>query len=149
MTNPKPNGKVPAMNTYTMPRTLVNQIMRHAQQSPEAEVCGLVGGRDGQACTVYPIDNVADEPDHLFTMAAPAQIAAMRQMREQDEALYAIYHSHPHAPAEPSLRDVEEAAYPDALYLIISLNTKGVLELRAYQLHDQRVSEAELIVEET
>jgi proteasome lid subunit RPN8/RPN11 len=136
------------MNSHALPRTLVNQLLRHAQQAPESEVCGLIGARGGQPQSVYPVANVADEPDHLFAMDPAAQIAAMRQMREQDEALFAIYHSHPHAPAEPSLRDVQQAAYPEALYLIISLNTKGVLELRAFRLADQAIESVELCVAE-
>lgn len=135
-------------NTFSIPRHLINQIMRHAQQSPEAEVCGLLGSRDGQVCTVYPVPNVATEPARLFTMDAPGQIEAMRQMREQDEELFAIYHSHPHAPPEPSLHDVAMASYPQALYLIISLNTKGVLELCAWQIHQQTLLPIELVVEE-
>ena len=135
-------------NTFRIPRHLVNQIMRHAQQSPEAEVCGLVASRHGQPSTVYAVANVASEPARLFTMDAPGQIEAMRQMREQGEALFAIYHSHPHAPAEPSLHDVAMAAYPEALYFIISLNTKGVLELRAWQIQQQTLLPVELVVEE-
>ena len=82
-------------------------------------------------------------------MSAPGQIEAMRQMREQGETLFAIYHSHPHAPAEPSHLDIEQANYPEALYLIISLNTKGVLELRAFTLQHGEATAVELIVEET
>ncbi len=60
-------------------------------------------------------------------------------MRENGEALFAIYHSHPTSPAEPSAIDLELAAYPDALYLIISLNTKGVLEMRGFRLNDNKM----------
>jgi len=54
---------------------------------------------------------------------------------------FAIYHSHPHAPATPSTTDIELANYPDALHLIISLNTKGVLEIRGFTIIDQSVEE--------
>ena len=68
-------------------------------------------------------------------------------MREQQEELFAIYHSHPTAPAEPSATDLEMANYPDALYLIISLNTKGVLEMRGFRLNRHKVvSEVELLL---
>jgi proteasome lid subunit RPN8/RPN11 len=125
-------------------RPLVNQLLTHAQHSPEVEVCGLVGRNREGHYQVYPVANVASEADHLFTMEPKQQIDAMRRMRENGEELFAIYHSHPHAPAEPSLRDLEEAAYPDALYLIISLNTKGVLEMQGFRLHDGEVAGVEL-----
>lgn len=132
------------MTSY-IDRTLVNQIMRHAQSSPEQEVCGLVGvkGRQGH---VYPVANIASDPACLFAMDPQQQIAAMRQMREAGEHLFAIYHSHPGAPATPSRTDIEQAAYAEALYLIISLNTKGVLEMRGYRLQEQEFQPVELAI---
>lgn len=129
-----------------LPRTVVNQLLKQAQGSPEAEVCGLVGsGVDGSA-SIYPVANIAEAPDRLFQMEPSAQIDAMRRMRERGESLLAIYHSHPHAPAFPSPRDLQEAAYPEALYLVISLDTKGVLEMRGYRLDDEVPREVELEV---
>jgi proteasome lid subunit RPN8/RPN11 len=129
-----------------LPITLVNKILTHAQHEPESEVCGLIGAREGSPDTVYPIANVAATPEKLFAMEPSAQIEAMRQMRESGEELFAIYHSHPHAPAQPSARDLEEAAYPKALYLIVSLDTKGVLEMRGFRLHDGQVDRVDLEV---
>jgi hypothetical protein len=39
---------------------------------------------------------------------------------------------------------LQQAAYPDALYLIVSLDTKGVLELRGYRLRESAVESVEL-----
>lgn len=128
-----------------LPRKLTNQLLHLAQISPEQEVCGLVGANaDEQPITCYPIDNSADTPHNRFLLDPAQQIAAMRRMREQGETLFAIYHSHPHAPALPSPTDLEQAAYPQALHLIISLDTKGVLELRCFKLHDNSIVECGL-----
>lgn len=135
------------MSEVKLPRTLINGILTHAQHSPESEVCGLIASKAHGGFQVYPVANVAIEPDHLFQMDPAAQIDAMRRMREAGEELFAIYHSHPHAPAEPSARDLAEAAYPDALYLIISLNTKGVLELQGFRLQQGAVEKVNLTVE--
>jgi proteasome lid subunit RPN8/RPN11 len=129
-----------------LPRTVVNELLKQAQGSPEAEVCGLIGSGDDGRASVYPVSNVAEAPDRLFQMEPSAQIGAMRRMRERGETLLAIYHSHPHAPAAPSPRDLEEAAYPEALYLVISLDTKGVLEMRGYRLDGNTPREVELKV---
>lgn len=134
------------MSQVTLPITLVNKILTHAQHSPETEVCGLISAKGGIPGTIFPISNVADVPEKLFAMDPAAQIEAMRQMREGDEELFAIYHSHPHSPAQPSARDLAEAAYPEALYLIVSLNTKGVLEMQGYRLHDGEVDTVDLEV---
>jgi len=134
------------MSLVSLPITLVNKILTHAQHSPESEVCGLIAARDGAPSAVYPIANVADLPDRLFRMDPAAQIEAMRRMRAGGEELFAIYHSHPHAPARPSSRDLEEAAYPQALYLIVSLDTRGVLEMQGFRLHDGEVEKVDLEV---
>ena len=70
----------------------------------------------------------------------------MAKMRELGEELFAIYHSHPTTPALPSFYDLDEAAYPDALYLIISLNTKGILEMRGFKIQQKTAMEVPLIM---
>jgi len=132
------------MMEETLPREVVNRLLGQAQHSPEVEVCGLIGRGEAGSYSLYPVANVASEKAHLFAMEPKGQIDAMRRMRENGENLYAIYHSHPHAPAEPSPRDREEAAYPEALYLIISLDTKGVLQLRGFRLRDSDFAVVEL-----
>ena len=129
----------------TLPRPLVNQLLTEAQQHPGVEVCGLVGkGPNSTRC--YPIANRADNPASEFLLDAEQQIDAMRQMRERGEELYAIYHSHPDGPALPSATDQRLAAYPGVLYLIISLGTTGVLEMRGFQLSSERIDEVALEV---
>ena len=122
------------MHSITLPRTLVNTMLHHAQLSPASEVCGLIAERDGVPSRCYQVANVAGEPAHLFQMDPRGQIDAMRAMRERGENLFAIYHSHPDSPPVPSAIDLNQAGYPDALYLIISLGTKGVLEMRGWRL---------------
>lgn len=34
----------------------------------------------------------------------------------------------------PSVTDIEQAAYPEALYLIVSLNIEGVLDMQGFRL---------------
>ncbi len=124
------------MNTLKLSRPLVNTILSQAQQSPNIEVCGLLGGKEGQALSCYPVYNQAKEPSHQYHMEPAQQINALRQMREADEELVAIYHSHPNTPALPSNTDIAEASYPEAAYLIISLNTVGVLEMSAFYISE-------------
>jgi proteasome lid subunit RPN8/RPN11 len=131
-----------------LPRKLTNQLLHLAQISPDQEVCGLIGGKNGVPGTCYPIKNIAPHPEHRFLLDAKQQIAAMSEMRNQGEELFAIYHSHPTAPATPSATDLEQAAYPEALYLIISLNTKGILEMRGFKISEQRATEITLTLSE-
>ncbi len=127
------------MNTITLPLSIINQMLTHVQSCSEEEVCGLISERDDQIHSIYPIQNVSAQPKYLYQMDGKTQIDTMRNMRENNETLYGIYHSHPHSTAYPSATDIREAQYPDAIYFIISLDTEGVLDLRAYRLRNVNV----------
>jgi len=129
-------------------RKLTNQLLHLAQQSPELEICGLLGGKKGYPVSCYPIHNIAVQPEQRYLFDPAQQIAAMKKMREAGEELFAIYHSHPTAPAIPSLKDLELATYPEALYLIISLSTRGVLEMRAFEIKQQVAAELAIVLRE-
>jgi len=132
------------MQAVQLPRPIINQLLHHAQSSPENEVCGLIGGKDDVPTYCYPIDNNATAPQRLFAMDPRQQIAAMRSMREKGEELFAIYHSHPASPAFPSATDLAQANYPETLYLIISLQTRGVLEMQGFILRGTDITEVPL-----
>jgi len=119
-----------------LPRTMVNDLLLQAQADPQREICGLISARHGTPCGIYPVVNVSAVPERLFEMQPAAQIAAMRTLRERNETLYAIYHSHPQGAAVPSAEDRAQAAYPQAFYLIIASATHGDPELRGYRLED-------------
>lgn len=124
------------MEQIIFPRQLADQILQHALSSPELEVCGLIAGRSGRPLRAIPVRNVADQPQRLFTMDPAGQIDAQRDIRERGEELFGIYHSHPHGPAHPSTTDLEQAGYPRALYLIVSLDSTDAPQLRGFRLDD-------------
>lgn len=132
------------MPNVQLPRSLVNRILQHAQQSPQDEVCGLISEKDGRPSRCYPVPNAAGDRRHRFDMDPAQLIAAMRRMRDDGEELFAIYHSHPDAPALPSPQDIRLNEYPDAVHLIVSLNTEGVLEMRAFRIVDEVAMSMEL-----
>ena len=129
-----------------IPRKITNQLLHLAQISPDYEVCGLIGSKNGLPTHCYPIKNISEHPQQRFLLDAGQHISAMTKMRELGEDLFAIYHSHPTAPAQPSTYDLELTTYPEALYLIISLNTKGILEMRGFKMHQKTALEIPLIM---
>lgn len=132
------------MESIILPRQLVNQILHQAQSSPDIEVCGLIAAKNGRPTRCMPVPNIAETPQRLFSMEPARQVEAQRRMREQGEELFGIYHSHPHSPAQPSSTDLEQAGYPEALYIIVSLNTKGVLEMRGFRLSCNEATQVHL-----
>ena len=94
------------------------EAMRKALDAalPE-EGCGLLFGRGRRVERVVPIQNTQHSAVR-FRLEPQAQLDAMQEADEQGLQLLAIYHSHPRGPDHPSVTDMEEAAYPQAAYLI-------------------------------
>ncbi|MDT8386473.1 MAG: M67 family metallopeptidase [Thiogranum sp.] len=127
-----------------IPASLLEQLRQQACATPEVEICGLIVARNGQPVRCIQIRNIAEQPRQHFNMEPREQIAAFRQLREQGEELFAIYHSHPDGPAAPSATDIREAGYPDALQLIIAPHQDGSAEIRGYYFRDGRAAPAEI-----
>lgn len=134
------------MNPINLPRSVVNTLLKLAQSKTEKEVCGLISRQANNEMKVYPVNNIAHDPECFFEMDPAETINVMKKIRESEAELFAIYHSHPHSPAYPSKTDIEQAGYPDALYLIISLNTKGVLELKGFRIQQDSVTNIDLVL---
>lgn len=135
-------------NTLYLPRPLVNKLLAHAQKNPDVEVCGLIGNDASNQKSYYAIDNIAAKPSSRFLMDAPQQISAMKKMRDKQQQLFAIVHSHPTEKAIPSQLDIKESSYKDVFYIIISLDTKGVLDMRSYIQGEGSMQEVDLILED-
>jgi [CysO sulfur-carrier protein]-S-L-cysteine hydrolase len=128
-----------------VPRQIYEELLTHAREDAPNECCGLIGGSDGVAKTVYRARNAEASPLR-YNLDPQDQFRIMTEMDEKGEELSAIYHSHTASPAYPSQTDINLAAYPDALYLIVSL-APGEKELRGYRIEDGEVTEVDLAVE--
>jgi proteasome lid subunit RPN8/RPN11 len=126
-------------------RGVYDQILEHAREDAPNECCGLVGGNDGVAKTVYPARNSEASPLR-YNLDPKDQFRIMSEMEERGEELSAIYHSHTASPAYPSQTDINLAAYPDAIYLIVSL-AEDEAPLRGFEIRDGEVTEVDLAVE--
>lgn len=117
-------------------QALVAEMFAHAREAQPGECCGLVGGVERAALSVYPLRNVAREPLNAYEGAPQELFDAQRLMRERGEKLVAIYHSHPraHDPV-PSESDVRAAYYPSAVHFIIGLAGDEAV-LRAFRLFE-------------
>lgn len=123
-----------------LPRAIYDQIIGHALEGWPNEICGLIAGNDdGQAVSIYRIRNSAETPRTFYDMDPTEQFQAMVDMEDKGLQLYGIYHSHPHSQAYPSHTDRELAFYPDAIYMICSLEDKENPVLRGFHIknHEQ------------
>src|SRR4029077_21281123 len=120
--------------------------------------CGIVIGNrpaaeGGVALRWAPLRNqlasplrYAIEPEDLLRLTIATDDA--------DEVFWAIVHSHVASPARPSPTDLREAHYPDALYLLASLDpaeadpATGAAGLRAWRIADGAVHEVAVTTED-
>jgi proteasome lid subunit RPN8/RPN11 len=122
---------------------MVEQTVAQAREEAPNECCGMIGGSDGEARTLYPATNAEASPLR-YSLDAQDQFRIMREMEERGEELVAIYHSHTASAAYPSQTDVNLALYPDAVYVIVSLQHADDPEVRGFWIRDGKIEDAEL-----
>jgi len=127
-------------------RSLIDEIVAHARDGLPNECCGMVGGSDGEARTVYRAANAEASPLR-YSIDAKEQFRLMKAIEAAGEELVGIYHSHTKSAAYPSQTDVNLAGWPDAVYLIASLADANVPEVKGFWIRDGQIAEAELAVE--
>jgi proteasome lid subunit RPN8/RPN11 len=128
-----------------IPKEAYEELLAHAREDAPNECCGLIGGENGVARTVYRARNAEASPLR-YNLDPQDQFRIMTAMEENGEELSAIYHSHTASPAYPSQTDINLAAYPGAIYLIVSL-AAGEKDLRGFRIEDGQVNEVDLVVE--
>ena len=129
---------------FVLDRGTWDRIVEHAWSDFPYEVCGLLGVRPDGSIAHYPIDN-AERSMTYYVMDAKQLLRAMREIEDEGYGL-AIYHSHTHTQAYPSATDIRLAAYPEATYLIVTLQDRDQPDVRAYSIIDGEVTEKPVTV---
>ena len=129
-----------------IPRALVDEMVAHAREDLPNECCGMVAGLDGEATEVIRVENAAASPLR-YEMDPKAQYEAWKSIEDGGKELLAIYHSHTKSAAYPSQTDVNQAvAWPDQVYLIVSLADEDSPVVKGYFLRDLRIADAEISI---
>lgn len=124
-------------------QSLVDEMVAHAREDLPNECCGMVGGRDGEATEVIRVVNAAATPLR-YEMDPQGQYNALKQIEDNGGELLAIYHSHTKSAAYPSQTDVNQAvAWPDQVYVIVSLADADNPDVKAFMLKDLKIADAE------
>ena len=131
-----------------IPQSLIDEIVAHAREDLPNECCGMVGGRDGEATSVYRARNEFESPLRFGVDSNDLFRITQKEMPGRGEELVAIYHSHTKSPAYPSQTDVNMArgSWPEAMWIIVSLEDEASPDVNAYWLRDLTISDAELVV---
>jgi proteasome lid subunit RPN8/RPN11 len=128
-------------------QSLIDEMVAHARDDLPNECCGMVGGASGEANVVIPVVNSAASPLR-FEMDPQGQYNALKAIENDGKEMLAIYHSHTKSAAYPSQTDLNQAvSWPDAIWVIVSLEDPGSPVVKGYWLKDLKVADAELVVE--
>jgi [CysO sulfur-carrier protein]-S-L-cysteine hydrolase len=110
-----------------VPERIIHQM--HTLAETPIECCGLLAGHGGHVTQLYPIPNELASPTR-FRTDAKAMLAAQRQMREHQQDLIAVYHSHPTSDPIPSATDLAENPFGETVLSVII----GAGTVRAWRL---------------
>ena len=122
--------------TLVFPRAHYDDMLAYVLADPTTERCGLLAGTEGIVDKVLPVPNALNSPV-AYLMDGPEFAAAMVACAFEP---LGIFHSHPVGPPVPSPTDIAQAAYPDSLYVVISLQST-LPSVRVFRIVDEQVSE--------
>jgi [CysO sulfur-carrier protein]-S-L-cysteine hydrolase len=121
----------------------LEEVITHARAAQPVECCGMLLGTAPTIEEAIQAKNLAASPTR-FLIDPRDHINARRTARTRGLDVIGFYHSHPHSPAWPSPTDLAEAAYPDAVYLIVSL-AGAAAEARLFRIGPVGATELPLI----
>jgi [CysO sulfur-carrier protein]-S-L-cysteine hydrolase len=125
---------------------LIDEMVAHAREDLPNECCGMIGGRDGTATSVVRIENSAASPLR-YEMDPQGQFDGLKAIEADGDELIGIYHSHTRSAAYPSQTDVNQAvAWPEQVYVIVSLENGEAPDVKAYDLADLKIADVDLHV---
>lgn len=116
-----------------IPHALYEEILAHCQKQYPKEACGILAGETGLVARVYPMTNVEDSPIG-YSMDPKEQLRVEKEMRQRQQRMVGIYHSHTATDAYPSPVDVGLAISPELSYVLVSLKDRKQPVLKSYRI---------------
>jgi hypothetical protein len=132
------------MKEILLPRPLVVRLLTLAQHHADSIVRGVLGARNGEPEGVVVANGNSEA---LFDIPESELHQAIQELSEQGQLLYAVFESHP-VTVMPQRDDMARFNMPGLLYLVISLGTKGVLEMQGWRLEDEQPQAVQIGIRE-
>ena len=111
---------------------------------PEEFCAILLGARQGvqvRVARVMAVRNIHERPRSAYAIEPKDLIVAQREARERNLEIVGFVHSHPDHAAEPSVRDVELAHWPECVWGIVSVLSGVARAVRWFRIRDGVVAE--------
>ncbi len=119
-------------------------IRRHGTETYPNECCGALISVGDTIVEAFALPNTTSAGARRRFLIGPDDYRlAEARARERGGALAGFYHSHPDHPARPSEHDLAQA-WPNLLYIIVSVNAGTPGDLRSWRLLEDRSGFQEL-----
>lgn len=124
---------------------LFKEVVEQGLREFPNECCGVIAAASGVPVKVFTMRN-ADASPVTYRLDPKEQLRVWDELDEQGWDLWGIYHSHTHSEAYPSETDRRQAFYPDAYYILLSLQEREKPVMRFYTIQDDEIAEEELMI---
>ena len=127
-------------------RVFFEEMVEHGMAGFPNEACGLLAGKEGRPVRFFPMRN-SDASPVTYRLDPMEQLEVFDEMDDQGWELLGIFHTHTHSEAFPSETDRQQAFYPEASYLVMSLADRSNPVLRSFRIDEENgVAEEELVI---
>ncbi len=127
----------------TLPKKFIDEMIAHAREEAPDECCGIIAGQDGRAVKLFRARNSEASP-YRYNVDSQDLFRIYRDCDGNGWEFLAIYHSHTASEAYPSPTDVRLASWPDAYYVLVSLQDPKIPAVRAFRIVEGEISEEEM-----
>lgn len=127
-----------------IPENVYQRMINHCMEERPLEACGLLVGEAGLVTAGYATDNQHRSPV-IYKVDDLQLLEVDREIRNDRQEIIAIYHSHVNTEPVPSRTDIEQATWPEAFYVIVSLKERRP-KVRAWRIVDRQVTEHQIMV---
>ena len=129
--------------TLSLPQSFIDEMIAHAQADAPNECCGIIAGEDGRAVKLFRAKNAEASP-WRYSVEPKDLFRIFREVEENGWSFLAIYHSHTASEAYPSSTDVRLAFWPEAYYVLVSLQDADKPAVRAFRILEGAISEEDI-----
>lgn len=122
----------------------LNEMLNHAIEELPIECCGVLGGRFetretekiGVVSTVYKLENSL-KSETEFLSSSESMFNVVKELRQKDEEMLVVYHSHPVSFPKMSKKDLDMIDGTNLLHLIVG-NVKTIPEFGLWWVNEQK-----------
>jgi len=119
-------------------------MIAHCRSGFPYEACGILAGEGNMVSKIYTMTNTEKSPVS-YLLDSKEQFNVIKDMRENNLSMVAIFHSHPTSVAYPSRTDVNLAFYEDAVYVIVSL-IESTPVVKGFSIKEGKIEEVGVVV---